>query len=594
MFPQAPRTIPPDGRGLNPLLQNFWMVIHPPVLFIGFAIMAVPFSMAIAGLRKRAYTVLADLAFPWIIGGVCVLGLGIMLGAYWAYGVLGWGGYWGWDPVENSSLVPWLTAMALLHTLLAQRRTGKYRRTNLALAVITFLLVMYSTFLTRSGILGDASVHAFTDPGAATYWLLLGTLVAVALTGVWFLSLRWKDLRPEESEAKFLTRETSLAAGSIALLLSAAVVLFGTSLPLFSKARVDAAFYDTTNLPIALALALLIGYSLVTQWQAQDGLTMVKRLVPSFLAGLVSLVGLYLFGVRDSVTLAVVSCSVFALVINVQVAFKVAKGDPRFLGGKLAHIGIAVFLIGVVASGRYEVKEHAALPLQTPTKVLGSTLTYTGHYQLPDGKFGFQVNVEEAGQSYTLLPVMFRNGEEGLMRNPDYTTSFVRDFYLSPVGLEENPTAMTAGETVTIERGQTVNVGNVQATFVKFEMDPQGRAGMELGGGMAVGSVIELKSGKATEKIVPVLFNDGARKEARPLQSKLMGASVSLVNMHVSMGERPSSVTLQVQRQEGTSAASEVLMVEASVKPFINLVWGGTILMTVGFVVALRKRSKEV
>jgi cytochrome c-type biogenesis protein CcmF len=122
MFPGAPPSAPPDGRGLNPLLQNFWMVIHPPVLFIGFAAMAVPFSMAAAGLWKKASSMLPDHAFPWVLASVAILGLGIMLGAYWAYGVLGWGGYWGWDPVENSSLVPWLTGVGLLHTLLAQDR----------------------------------------------------------------------------------------------------------------------------------------------------------------------------------------------------------------------------------------------------------------------------------------------------------------------------------------------------------------------------------------------------------------------------------------------------------------------------------------
>jgi cytochrome c-type biogenesis protein CcmF len=191
MFPQAPLTVPPDGRGLNPLLQNFWMVIHPPVLFIGFASMAAPFSLAIAGLWKKDFAILSRQGFPWVLVATSVLGLGIMLGAYWAYGVLGWGGYWGWDPVENSSLVPWLTGIALLHTMLAQLRTGKYARTNIALAIVSFILVIYSTFLTRSGILGDASVHAFTDPGAVVYWLLLSILVLLTVGGGALMVQRW-------------------------------------------------------------------------------------------------------------------------------------------------------------------------------------------------------------------------------------------------------------------------------------------------------------------------------------------------------------------------------------------------------------------
>src|SRR5512140_3567603 len=196
VFPEAPQGVTPaDGRGLNPLLQNFWMVIHPPVLFIGFALMAVPFSLAIGGLWRREYSILTSQAFPWVLASTGILGLGIMLGAYWAYGVLGWGGYWGWDPVENSSLVPWLTGVALLHTMLAQLRTSKYLRTNFVLALVSFILVVYSTFLTRSGILGDASVHSFTDPGAGVYWLLLAFLGILVVVGGGLLFARNAGLK---------------------------------------------------------------------------------------------------------------------------------------------------------------------------------------------------------------------------------------------------------------------------------------------------------------------------------------------------------------------------------------------------------------
>ena len=138
-----PGQIPPDGKGLNPLLQNFWMVIHPPVLFIGFAVTAVPFSFAVAALWRKDFTSWLTSAFPWVLFSGLILGLGIMLGAYWAYGVLGWGGYWGWDPVENSSLIPWLVLMALVHTMVIQKRTGNFVRMNFVLAILSFLFVVY-------------------------------------------------------------------------------------------------------------------------------------------------------------------------------------------------------------------------------------------------------------------------------------------------------------------------------------------------------------------------------------------------------------------------------------------------------------------
>jgi cytochrome c-type biogenesis protein CcmF len=504
MFPQAPAGVPLDGRGLNPLLQNFWMVIHPPVLFLGFAAMAVPFSLAVAGLWKRTYDILPSQGFPWVLGGATVLGLGIMLGAYWAYGVLGWGGYWGWDPVENSSLVPWLTGVALLHTMLAQLRTGKYVRTNLVLALVSFFLVIYSTFLTRSGILGDASVHAFTDPGAGVYWLLLGSLGAIAAVSAGLMIARRADLRPQAGDARFITRESSLGAGTIMLLLSAAVVTFGTTLPIFSSLRVEPSFYDATNLPLAIAMGLLIGYSLYTQWEMQDGPATFRRSRVALLASLLGVAGLAFLGVRDAGALALIFTSLFALCVNVDIGVRVARGDPRFLGGKLAHAGVAVFFLGMIASGRFESRAHVALPLNHPREVLGHVLTYTGFAPTPDGKFAFSVRVEGKEDSFTMTPVMFAGGDQGIMRNPAIASFFSRDFYLSPVGLEAAQAA-TEGE--------------------------------------------------------------------------MRGAG------------QPSGT--EFRTAQAAPAQPERLVVEASIKPYMSLLWGGMILMIMGFALAIVKRTQE-
>ena len=294
MFPDmAVGQVPPDGKGLNPLLQNFWMVIHPPVLFLGFAGMAIPFSYAIAALWKKHYSLLSDQGLPWILFSTLILGLGIMLGAYWAYGVLGWGGYWGWDPVENSSLVPWITGIALIHTLLAQRRAMRFIRTSFLLAILSFLLVLYSTFLTRSGILGDASVHSFVDPGATVYWLLIAFMVIVAALGLGMMYMRRGDLGAPKTETALVSRESALGAGAVVLLLSALVILFGTSLPIFSRIRVEPSFYDSTNIPVVIVMALLIGFSLYVQWRMDDGKDVLRRSWKSLGASLVVTAVLY-------------------------------------------------------------------------------------------------------------------------------------------------------------------------------------------------------------------------------------------------------------------------------------------------------------
>ena len=272
-----------QGKGLNPLLQNFWMQIHPPMLFIGFAMSTVPFAFAVAALLKNEYRDWVKQALPWVLSGAMILGLAIMLGGYWAYGVLGWGGYWGWDPVENSSLVPWIIGVASIHTLLVQKKTqanggiGRFGKTNLVLCILTYMLVLYSTFLTRSGILGDASVHSFVDPGMTVYLLLILFVGVFAVIGFGGIAYRWKYLNEYFNvEDNVLSRELALFTGSIALIASAIIILVGTSAPLFGQS-VELRFYNELNLPIAIIIGLLNGFSLLLKWKLNKGSDILKQ-----------------------------------------------------------------------------------------------------------------------------------------------------------------------------------------------------------------------------------------------------------------------------------------------------------------------------
>jgi cytochrome c-type biogenesis protein CcmF len=591
MFPQIPAgAIPPDGRGLNPLLQNFWMVIHPPVLFVGFAAMALPFAFALAGLWKKQYTMLVECSFPWVLFAVGALGLGIMLGAYWAYGVLGWGGYWGWDPVENSSLVPWLTSMGLLHTLLAQLRTARFARTNFALAIFSFALVVYSTFLTRSGVLGDASVHSFTDSGAVTNGLLLAFLAVVLIAGIALLALRWKEMRPPPSGKELLTREVALGTGTLVLVLSALVVLFGTSLPLFSKTRVEPSFYDATNLPIAILMGLLIGISLSLQWELQDWRQMLRRSWKALVASLLFAAVLIAFGVRDVLMVLLGLASFFTLAVNLDVAITVARGNWRFLGGKIAHAGVALFFLGVLGSGKYSTTEQVVLPENMPREVLGHRMTYTGSRQLPDGKFAFDVRLGDGSATRTLSPVMFESREQGIMKNPDIASFATYDVYLSPVALEgENG---PAPEAVTLRKGEETAVRDVQVTLLGFQMTAHGQE--VTADGVPVGAVLRIVRGTEEETVTPVtLFRPNAQPQPHPVESKLLGGRVSLMTLNVGMQGGKSAVTVAVEKAAEVQSSREALIAEASVKPFISLVWAGTLLIILGFGLSIAHRSKE-
>ena len=592
MVPQLPAgQIPEDGRGLNPLLQNFWMVVHPPVLFIGFAAMAVPFSIALAGLWKREFGWISIGGFPWLLFATLVLGLGIMLGAYWAYGVLGWGGYWGWDPVENSSLVPWLTGVALIHTIIAHRRSGAFLRANHLLAISSFFLVVYSTFLTRSGVLGDASVHSFTDPGTVVYAVLLAFLAVIGVSGFGMMLLRRRDLAAAVREAVGMSREMMLGLGALALALAAGVVLFGTSLPIFSARTVEPSFYDVTTLPLAVAIALLIGYSLYTQWGVGEPRVMLRRsLIAMIVAGLATAV-LFVLGARDVATAGFVFASVFALVVNAELAWRTRTVGVLALAGKFAHLGLALFFLGVISTGKYTSSRDLALQLNTPTEALGYTFTYTGNRPIEDGKYAFDVMVEKEGRRTSLAPIMFQAGEQGIMRNPDISTSLMRDIYVSPVSLNE--ATHNHAQSYTIPRGETVSIGAVTARFVKFDMNQHG-GGVSPEGAMTIGSVLELSDGREKETIIPVaVYRAGATPEYRPSPSRLMNATVRLVSMNVGIGQQPSTVTLEVERPHEAEQGGETLVVEASVKPFVNLLWVGTLVMFAGFLFSILRRSKE-
>ncbi|HRT67167.1 MAG TPA: cytochrome c biogenesis protein CcsA, partial [Bacteroidota bacterium] len=175
---------PQNGRGLNPILQNYWNMIHPPILFLGYASLTIPFVFALAALVKKDYQNWINIATPWALFSAAVLGLGIILGGFWSYETLGWGGFWGWDPVENSSLMPWLLVVALTHSTIIQRKTQGLVKTNFLLAIAAFVFVMLATFLTRSGILGETSVHSFAEPGRAVYLILLIGLILFAILGL--------------------------------------------------------------------------------------------------------------------------------------------------------------------------------------------------------------------------------------------------------------------------------------------------------------------------------------------------------------------------------------------------------------------------
>ncbi len=592
--------IPQNGRGLNPLLQNFWMIIHPPVLFIGFASLAVPYVIAVGSLWQKKYKDWIHITLPWVLFGAISLGAGLIFGGYWAYGVLGWGGWWGWDPVENSSLVPFIVAVILIHTMLIQMRTGRLVKTNFILAVLVYLLVVYSTFLTRSGILSNVSVHSFVDPGGLAYSLIVLWLFVIAIVGFGMIILRRNELKHETATSPWLTRESILSFAFIVMGLCAAIILIATSKPLFSDSAVEPSFYNKTNLPFAILMTLLLAISVRTKWNQEEKKQTIKSLIIPAVLAIIILIVLFFFGLNDLFAALLVLTSLFALLVSVHRGYQIAKEQPRFLGGVLSHIGLALLFIGIIASGKYGQKKPISLPINQPVVVFGDTLIYTGASATKDGKYKFPVKLIKNNRTDVLEPVMFESSyNKSVMRNPDYISFLDRDFYIEPVSIEEG-CSIENERTIILPKGDSLLFGPMQITFKRFDFSAKNREKMiSSSDAMTIGAVLEVKTRSEVQMMKLITtFNMHGQPEPKTVYLKNSSIGFQLLSMNVASSKESKS-TIQVKIIGLESIAEnrlhkpETLIAEISVKPFMNLVWIAAFLIILGCTVAMIRRFKQ-
>ncbi|HEY0778424.1 MAG TPA: heme lyase CcmF/NrfE family subunit [Gemmatirosa sp.] len=294
--------VPPDGRGMNPQLQNPGMAIHPPMLYLGYVATAIPFAYAVAALATRRLN--ADWLAPvrrWSLLSWFFLTVGITLGMWWAYVELGWGGYWAWDPVENASLMPWLTGTAFLHSIMIQEKRGMLRKWNVTLVVSTFLLAILGTFITRSGVI--QSVHSFAQSPVGTWFAgFLGAALAVT---AWLVATRLKDLESQAELESMISREAAFLYNNLVLVGIAFSVLWGTLFPILSewvrgeKITVGPPFFNTVNIPLGLLLLALTGIGPLIAWRRASVANIRRQFVIPGIAGAATGVAMLAFGMRD-------------------------------------------------------------------------------------------------------------------------------------------------------------------------------------------------------------------------------------------------------------------------------------------------------
>ncbi|MBM3456334.1 MAG: cytochrome C biogenesis protein, partial [Bacteroidetes bacterium] len=427
IFEVNPDFIPEDGTGLNPLLQNIWMVIHPPTLFLGYASTLVPFAFLIAGLVTKRYGEWIRPALPWAIFSAMILGMGIIMGAYWAYVTLNFGGYWNWDPVENAVYVPWLILVASIHTMITFKKKATALKTSIVLVILNFILVLYATFLVRSGVLGDASVHSFTDLGLSGQLLIyMLFFMAIAI----FLAARaWKHIPSSPWEVSVYSREFWIFIGVLTLILMAFQVIFPTSRPVWN-ALVESfggisniapvsnpiKFYTNAQVVGAIFIALLTAVGQFFWWQNIENKKLMGSLaMPYLFSVIISVLIVFFSGINffegrhffDVLKyLIIVFASMFTIVANSVILVKLLKKSTfKLAGGSLAHIGLGMILIGIMFSSGYSDvislnmsgltysnswedemnQEHVLLWINKPTQMKGYTVIYRGRQKKVEG-----------------------------------------------------------------------------------------------------------------------------------------------------------------------------------------------------------------
>ena len=358
---------PLDGRGLNPQLQNVGMVIHPPMLYLGYISVTIPFAFAIAALlSRRLDTGWIHAIRKWTLLSWLFLSVGITLGMWWAYVELGWGGYWAWDPVENASLLPWLTMTAFLHSVMVQEKRGMLRRWNLALVVGTFLLSIFGTFITRSGVI--ASVHSFTQSDVGYFFL--GFLVLAGGASFTLLHTRWASLRADTQLESMLSREAAFLFNNLVLVGIAFSVLWGTLFPILSelvrgtKITVGPPFFNRVNIPLGLVLLALTGIGPLVAWRRASRANLRRQFTGPVAVGLATLVLLVVGGMRDFYALVALALAGFVAGTIVQefgrgvrargrmygegiaTAFaRLVQKNRRRYGGYVVHVGILTYFV---------------------------------------------------------------------------------------------------------------------------------------------------------------------------------------------------------------------------------------------------------
>ncbi|MEY3432083.1 MAG: cytochrome c biosis protein CcsA [Bacteroidota bacterium] len=646
-FPDAPIFQDPDylskyltdGNGLNVLLQNYWMVIHPPVLFLGFASAAVPYAYAIAGLWKKDHAGWVRPVMPWALFSAGILGLGIMMGAAWAYESLTFGGYWAWDPVENASMVPWLLLVAGIHTLLIFQSTGHSLKASYLFIGLSYLLVLYSTFLTRTGVLGDTSVHSFTGEGSTLYWhLIIMLLFFIFLPAI----LYWRDRKNipvVHKEESMNSREFWMFVGSLLLLISGVYIILLTSLPFINKifgtqwAIGEDVEYVYNRIMILVAIIIGVLTAITQYFKYKDTTRKYlwsKLLIPTIitvvLSALISAFGniqydKYGIGFLSAIHLALWT-SIYAVIANATYLAQVVKWKMKAAGASITHLGFGMMLMGIlISSSKKEVisenrtgiaikglkdakgrdedpRENITLIHNIPTPMGQYTVTYLGDStEEKNDKVFFKINFIKTDTADNSIVENFNITPNAFLMKSNEGTQ-----------LSSNPGSRHyLSNDVFVYISSWLNPDKIKDT-TRFQYSPvnSGDTVFYSNGFVIVDRI--LTANKNDNKELPVVDSawlseitvyskEGRKWNATPAFFSKFGAYSAKTDTIMEQ-----SLVLSLQKGENggvelgvkeSNAAMRYITLKAYRFPWINLLWLGTIIMVAGFIVSMFNRLKS-
>ncbi len=675
-LPNAEKT----ARGLNPLLMNYWMTIHPPTLFLGFASTLIPFAFAIGALYTRRYAEWQRIALPWTYFGVLVLGVGILMGGAWAYEALSFGGFWAWDPVENSSLVPWLILVAAAHTMIINRNKGGSLFTTHFLTIASFLLVLYSTFLTRSGVLGDASVHAFTDLGMTgqlvlyvltfvfisstllitnklfrTSYIVISLLLLTAallygyvtiLLSLWVAGtlvvtlIAYVLYFPKENiEEELFSREFWMFLGALILVIAGLIITYFTSIPVINKlfgtqyAPPKVPMYNRWMLPFSIILMLLIASAQFLKYKNSDTKKFLKNILYSFIAavafGLACAIPLYYLrpspenevsGLETAGYSVLLISGFFAVFANGDYWIRILKGKVSKAGASIAHIGFALLIIGALISTSKKVTlskntaerkvsglgadfddRKSILLTQGDTLPMGPYLvTYTGKSREGmDVMFHvdyLKVNATgKAEYDFSLSPKVQDNPRMGKAPDPDTRHYIDRDIYThvtwADLAIDTSSASKNAfataknyighvGDTIFASNALVV-IDSLRTNLSRSEYEKDDSY-LEV---TAVLRCIDVNA-KSRYAYPQFVISNNVIIPREYVQEEL---GLKFVFWKIN----PSEGTIEITMSEKLSNNKDFIVMEAYVFPYINVLWLGCIIMSVGTVIAIIERLRK-